>query len=281
MIKTGLFTFIVFVSLWIIFGQQKGENGTNEKVIRRNDSTWNYTDNNSSDYIKAILFSKLEIPETDSNETVIVHEGYSLLYNELHEQASWVAYELTKEETFKIYDRTNKFIPDPKIITGSASGKDYARSGYDRGHLAPAADMGWSPIAMAESFFYSNMSPQTPSFNRGIWKKLEGLTRSWALEYNSIYIVTGPVLGPNLKSIGPNKVTVPSYFYKVILDNTEPNMRGIGFIIPNAGSTDSLQYFAVSIDSVENLTGFDFFPLLEDETENRVEEKLCIKCWSW
>jgi endonuclease G len=141
--------------------------------------------------------------------------------------------------------------------------------------------MGWSTTAMAESFYYSNMSPQTPNFNRGIWKKLEELVRTWAIENNSIYIATGPVLTNNLQSIGPNKVSVPKYYYKVILDYTKPSIKGIGFILPNSGSKEPLQNYAVSINSVEKLTGINFFPLLPDKQEELIEKSLCIRCWSW
>ena len=168
--------------------------------------------------IKATSITKLEIPKTNSKDKIITHTGYSLLYNETHEQANWIAYDLTAEETNKLFERTDKFISDPKVKTGTASDKDYKGSGYDRGHLAPASDMGWSTTAMAESFYYSNMSPQTPSFNRGIWKKLEELVRTCAIENNTIYVVTGPVLTNGLQTIGPNKVSVPNYYYKVVLD---------------------------------------------------------------
>jgi endonuclease G, mitochondrial len=230
---------------------------------------------------RSATIRNLEIPATKPNEKIIAHTGYSLLYDEDYEQADWVAYTLTKEETTKLYERTDKFIPDPAVSTGSANNSDYANSGYDRGHLAPAADMGWSATAMAESFFYSNMSPQLPAFNRGIWKKLEELVRTWAQEYDAIEIVTGPVLTYGLKTIGPDHVAVPKYYYKVILDYEEPDIKGIGFILPNAGSTESLQHFAVTIDSVERFTGLDFYPALPDDQENAVEKTLCISCWTW
>ncbi len=252
-----LVTFFLFQ--FIIFGQQK--------TITNNENV--------------SLSTKIEIPETNSNDIVVTHTGYSLLYNEKYEQANWVAYELTKEKTKKLFERSNKFIPDPHVKTGTANDNDYSGSGYDKGHLAPAADMGWSSVTMAESFYYSNMSPQIPSFNRGIWKKLEELVRTWAIENNTIYIVTGPILTSGLQTIGPNKVAVPKYFYKVILDYTEPYIKGIGFIIPNMGSSEQLQHFAVTIDSIENITGINFFPSLPDEQENIIEKKLCINCWSW
>ena len=225
--------------------------------------------------------SNLEIPKTSSTDVVIKHTGYSLLYSETHEQATWVAYELTNAETNKIAERGNKFITDPKVTTQSANAQDYKGSGYDKGHLAAAADMGWSVTTMAESFYYSNMSPQVPGFNRGIWKKLEERVRVWAIENKAVYIVTGPVLSVGLKTIGPNKVSIPNYYYKVILDYTEPDIKGIGFIIPNASSSQPLKSFAVSIDSVEKQTGIDFFPLLPDVQEKQIESTLCVKCWTW
>lgn len=224
---------------------------------------------------------KLEIPKTNPNEIIITHVGYSLLYNEKYEQASWVAYQLTKEETINVWERSDKFLPDPDVKTKTASDHDYLGSGFDRGHLAPASDMGWSSIAMSESFYYSNMSPQEPSFNRGIWKRLEKVVRNWAVENDTIYIVTGPVLTDNLLTIGANKVTVPKYFYKVILDYSKPIIKGIGFIIGNSGSNEPLQNYAVTIDSVENFTGIDFFPLLPDDQEKLIEEKYCLECWTW
>lgn len=223
----------------------------------------------------------IEIPAVNKGEIVINHTGYSLLYNETYEQASWVAYELTKEETNNIYERTDKFIVDPQVKTGTANDADYSGSGYDRGHLAPAADMGWSEITEAESFYYSNMSPQEPGFNRGIWKKLEDLTRTWAVENNSIYVVTGPILTKGLPTIGPDKVSVPKYFYKVILDYTEPDIKAIGFLIPNSSQSVPLQNFVVSIDSIESISGIDFFPKLPDDQERNLEKSITIDKWSW
>jgi endonuclease G len=223
----------------------------------------------------------LEIPKTQSHGAVISHVAYTLEYNETHEQASWVAYVLTKEKTVRVAERTNKFLSDPMVKTGSADNGDYAKSGYDRGHLAPAADMGWSAKTMAESFYFSNMSPQVPAFNRGIWKQTEELVRTWAIAYDSLYVVTGPVLNGNLPTIGSNHVSIPNYYYKVILDYHRPEVKAIGIIMPNAPSSESIQHFAVSVDSVEHLTGIDFFPLLNDVEELKLEKQLCIPCWQW
>lgn len=248
-------------------------------IAEENSSEESYVE--SQQKIVPFYIPHLELPFFTGEDQVITHTGFTLHYYETHEQASWVAYQLTNEKTRRLYERTDRFLPDPKVSTATATDSDYRGSGYDRGHLAPAADMGWSANSMAESFYFSNISPQKPDFNRGIWKKLEELVRIWAIEYDSIYVVTGPVLTEGLKSIGPNQVSVPKYFYKVILDYTEPDVKGIGFILPNEGSALPLQTFAVTIDSVQKITGIDFFHQLPDEHETIIENTLCLSCWTW
>ena len=197
-------------------------------------------------------------------DTIIDRPGYALGYIEYHEQPAWGIYIMTKAEaTTKVAKRTNKFRSDPKIPTGSATTGDYRRSGYNRGHLAPAADMAFSGQTMADSFFISNMSPQKPAFNRGIWKDLEALIRYFAITEREIVVVTGPIL-PKEKTvaIGANQVTVPTYYYKVIFDLTLPR-KMIGFILPNEGSDEPLATFAVTVDAVEKATGLNFFSTID------------------
>ena len=227
----------------------------------------------------------LEIPLVLKGEKLIKHDGYSFVYSEEHEQAKWVAYVLNKKELSGTFDRSDNFREDPSVSSGSASNLDYAKSGYDRGHLAPAADMKWSEKAMSESFYYSNMSPQLPAFNRGIWKVLEEKVRDWALENDSILIVTGPILPSKnekkLATIGPNSVAVPEYYYKAILDFKKEKSKSIAFILPNKGSKMPLQSFMVSIDYLEKFSEIDFFYKLDDKIENNVESKICKECWTW
>ena len=223
----------------------------------------------------------LEIPLIHPKDQIIRHLAYTIAYDEAHEQASWVAYELTAEETTGPAERASAFYEDPLVATGSATNDDYSGSGYDRGHLAPAGDMTWSPVAMRESFYYSNMSPQAPSFNRGIWKKLETQVRTWAQVYDVVQIVTGPVLSGELHSIGINNVSVPTHYYKVILDHRGPDLKAIGFVMANAPSSMPLQSFAVTIDQVEKLTGIDFFPVLPDEEEEFLESHVNTDAWDW
>jgi endonuclease G len=165
------------------------------------------------------------------------------------------------------------------VYAGSATPDDYSRSGYDRGHLAPSADFRWDEQAQSESFFMSNMSPQTPAFNRGIWKHLEEQVRDWAKELDTVYVITGPVLSSGLQTIGSSNVAVPEYYYKVILDHKESKTEAIGFILRNEGSKESLADFAVSVDSVEKITGIDFFPMLPDSIETVGESKVDLAFW--
>jgi endonuclease G, mitochondrial len=207
--------------------------------------------------------------EPISSGQIIKHTYYSLAYSEENEQAFWVFYQLSSDNIGN-QDRTDDFRADPAVTSGSASLIDYKGSGYDRGHLCPAADMSQNKISMSETFFLSNMSPQTPGFNRGIWSTLEEKIRAWAATYSKTYVVTGPIFKDNITVIGENKVTVPGYYYKVIYDGHE---KMIGLILPNASSSLSLDNFVVSVDQIELLTGIDFFANLNDKLENELEAK--------
>lgn len=220
-------------------------------------------------------------PATSDTTEVVSHPGFSLRYSERHEQAIWVAYMLTGEMTRPMVPRSNDFRIDPKVSTGSATHTDYRGSGFDRGHLAPAGDMGWSAASMSASFFYSNMSPQRPSNNRGVWKRLEEQVRRWALAYDTLYVVTGPLLHDSLPCIGPSCVSVPEAYYKALLRHGHSGSEGIAFVVPNEGSREALTTFAISLDSLERLTGLDFFPLLPDSLGRSLEQRLCEQCWEW
>ncbi|MDD3902207.1 MAG: DNA/RNA non-specific endonuclease [Sphaerochaeta sp.] len=224
----------------------------------------------------------LELPLISDGETIISHTGYTLSYDEEHEQARWVAYQLTRDELYGDFDRQDNFRADPSILTESSTLSDYRSSGYDRGHLIPAADLSYSEEAMSDSFFMSNMSPQEGQFNRGIWSKLEATVRNFADTEGEIYVVTGPVLtdGP-YKTIGKSEVSVPNYYYKAILDYTEPEIKAIGFLLPNEGSSASLESFATTIDELEEVTNLDFFPKLPDVQEAALESTFTTKSWDF
>jgi len=210
---------------------------------------------------------------------LVRHQYYTLSYNEKYEQANWVYYLLTDSMVLNSgVERSNNFKMDQLVATQSAKSSDYTKSGYDRGHLCPAGDMGFNPKAMQESFLMSNISPQAPDFNRGIWKELETQVREWAKKEHQLYVVTGPVFKDSKGSIGKEEVLVPGYYFKIIYDPTdEPKL--IAFVLPNQKSDSSLTNYAISVDEAESLTGFDYFSQLPDDLENKLESKVQLAGW--
>lgn len=213
---------------------------------------------------------------------VIDHKYYSLSYLEEYELAEWTAYIMDRNMlNAPNVPREKFFAPDPTITTKSAVHSDYTNSGYTRGHLVPAGDMAFDTSAMRESFFMSNMSPQLRSFNNGVWKELEENVRDWTYKAETLYIMSGPILSaPIIKKIGKNKVSVPSSFYKILLDYTEPEKKAVGFIIPNQSSEVRLEDYMVTIDSIEKITGIDFFAhMLNDSEEKILESSIDKSLW--
>ena len=245
------------------------------------------------------LTDNLQVPECGLKNHSADHElrefkYYSLCYRESYEQAEWSAECIKSSMLEKNAVRSNDFRPDEKISTGSATLADYKGSGYDRGHLVPAADMSFDQEAMSETFYMSNMSPQAPQFNRGIWVNIETQVRAWAQKFGKIYVVSGPVLNKSAEefsSIGKNQVSVPEFYYKVILapvykdddDKKTPedseSVMAIGFIIPNQKCEKQFWDYAVSVDEVENITNIDFFSRLEDSLEIQVESAFQLESW--
>lgn len=218
---------------------------------------------------------------TSTTGAIIKHHGYNLSYSEKHEQAEWVAYSLDKKDIVSRDRKRPYFIEDPKVKTTSASWRNYKKSGYDRGHLCPAGDRRLTEESYNETFYTSNISPQKHNFNAGIWNKLEQKTRYWAKKNNHLYVITGGVLGVNLKTIGSEKVAVPNEFYKILLDYTQPEIKAIAFLIPHQESKNPLYDFVVSIDELEQKTGIDFFHHLPDDLENKLEKSSNYKNWSF
>lgn len=212
-------------------------------------------------------------------EQIIHHTGYIVSYNKDLKLPNWISYELTREETKGKEKRSNRFITDPLVKGLIATNADYARSGYDKGHMAPAADMKWSPQAMEASFYFSNICPQHPQLNRRGWKKLEEKIRDWAITDSAIIIICGPIITKQPKTIGKNKVAVPQQFFKVVLSPFAKPMRAIGFLFNNRQAVEPLSTYAVTIDSIERLTNMDFFAPLPDEIENKIEAEANYFQW--
>lgn len=227
-------------------------------------------------------FGNLEMvttPETIPSQ-IVNYEGMILSFNKDLHIPNWVAWELTATEVAGTFPRDDNFRGDDNVI-GSAEKWDYSYSGYDRGHMAPAGDMKWSAKAVDESFYMTNMCPQAKSLNTGAWKRLEEKCRQWAEIDSAIIVICGPIVtDPINEYIGDSKVAVPQRFFKVILSPYVENPRGIGFIMPNAKVPGGMQAAAVSIDEVEQVTGYDFFSSLPDEVENDVESQCKFHYWS-
>jgi DNA/RNA non-specific endonuclease len=155
------------------------------------------------------------------------------------------------------------------------------RSGYDRGHMCPAADNHWSQRAMEQSFLMTNVCPQNPALNSGLWNSIENQCRTWAEEYGDVYIVCGPIyLNQKHKTIGKNKVQVPEAFFKVIL-RLKDEPKAIGFICRNVSAKGHKKTdYVNTVDEVERITGMDFFSQLPDNIERRIEGKADIKDWN-
>lgn len=262
--------------------QKVDEPQTTSVVAKQTEATKQKDTSNRTSVSNRIPSSKdLEIPTllTPRQQQIIRHTGYTVSYNKDTKLPNWVSYELTRAETKGKEKRSNRFIADPLVKGAIATNADYTRSGYDKGHMAPAADMKWSPVAMNESFYFSNMCPQHPQLNRRGWKKLEDKIRDWAVADSAIIIICGPVIKKQPKTIGKNKVAVPQQFFKVILSPFVKPMRAIGFLFNNEQSVDPLSAYVVTVDSIERLTNMDFFSLLPDEVENKIEAEANYFQW--
>jgi endonuclease G len=221
------------------------------------------------------------LPTQVMGDQLIRHQYYTLSYSTKHQNPEWVAYELRGERLERnSHQERGNFRDDPKA--NDAKSSIYSHSGYDRGHLAPAHDMNFNATAMRESFYMSNVTPQVPEFNRGIWKSLESRVREWAKKERRLFVVTGPLLrkrvgkDQRLKKTGP---TVPRGFYKIIVDYEHPEQKGIAFMFKNKDIDQPLENFVTSIDRVEAYTGINFFPELSSQEERLIEAKSDLSRW--
>lgn len=225
----------------------------------------------------------LELPALRKGEVVTTHAGYSSSFNSAWMIPNWVAYELTAEELQGTYPRpkNSPFQPDPKYRGKQPERSDYSYSGWDKGHLAPCADMKWSEDAMLESFFFTNVCPQNHGFNEGIWQKLEERARRVARKRGSLYIVCGPVVAGNeFGTIGKNKVVIPDAFFKAFLYRDAAGYHSIAYLIPNKNLGSNFNEYALTVNELEKLLGIDLFTRLPDNVEEKVEEQLVFSDWN-
>lgn len=230
-----------------------------------------------------IDLNNIEIPTiTDErSDRIITHKGFTLSYNYDWKIPNWVAYELTDIEVMGEVPRYDKFKPDPMVPQNvSATTNDYKHSGYDRGHLAPAADMKWDEQAMRESFYLSNICPQNPNLNGGVWKDLEEQVRDLASQKGSIFVACGPIVTDASTTIGENKVVVPQAFFKVLLQEEDGTIHTIGFVYENISGRKPMSTYAMTVDEVEEITGIDFFPSLPNKIEKKTESEVDFTKWT-
>lgn len=228
-----------------------------------------------------------------SEGELIRHSAMALAYDEEHEMAKWVAHIILRDVASGRTTRTNDFRVDQKVSTGSAEEADYFVTfkdkdgktqydgfGFDRGHLAASADFRWNQKALSESYYYSNMSPQRPEFNRESWATVEDYVRSYAIENDvDVYVVTGPVLHPDLPKVSRsvNAVSIPEYHYKIALDIK--NEKALAVLMPNELCEGPVEAYVKSINEIEALTGLDFFPNLDTSLSQRLESTIDYKDW--
>ncbi len=202
------------------------------------------------------------------------YEGFTVSFNPQYHQPNYVVWELTAQEADGSNKRESNFKAD-NTVPGCPTLDDYRNSGFDRGHMAPAADMKWSAQAMADCHYLTNMCPQDHKLNGGRWATLEAKCRTWAKRDSAIIIISGPVLSDIMpRKIGASEIPVPERFFKVILSPFSNPPRAIGFIVPNSPNAEGIEKLAVSVDQVEAITGFDFFSALPDSLENAIESRL-------
>ena len=257
----------------LIGGIKDSVDGTEER------SQSGQTDKKST---KATVADALEIPAPLKGipEQMLKRTGYTVSYNSETKLPNWVAWHLTAAHTGGQAKRPRKaFHEDEDVEEPRATDWDYYNSRYDRGHMCPAGDNKWREEAMMQSFLFTNICPQAPSLNRGDWNEMENMCRKWAKEYGDVYIVCGPVLYKGRhKTIGKNKVVVPEAFFKVVLCmKGEP--KAIGFIYKNGDGNRPKGDYVNSVDQVERITGFDFFPKLPDSIEKRIEAAADASEW--
>ncbi len=224
---------------------------------------------------------ELPAPLKGRTEIVLTRMGYTTSYNPTTRNPNWVAWHLTKAHTYGKNQRSGEtFTEDNKVPTPRATDWDYYNSRFDRGHMCPAGDNKWDATAMRESFMFTNICPQNHGLNKYEWNDLEILCRDWACEYGAIDIVCGPLYDRQkpARYIGKNRVRVPDAFFKVVLCR-QGKPKAIGFIYQNEGRKQKMSEAVRSVDEIELLTGFDFFPALEDATERKVEAEARLSDW--
>ncbi len=222
----------------------------------------------------------MELPAIKEMDVILVYNSFIVNYNTQRLIPNWVAYELTADEVAGEVPRAKGFSMDPSYKGKQAMREDYSNTGWDKGHMAPAADMKWSLLAMSESFYLTNCCPQNHDLNGRDWHLLEKYVRDWAVKYGSVWVVCGPyVYAKAHGTIGEREVVVPDGFFKAVLRREGKEYRSIAFVFENNAKRQPLKDAAVSVNDVEALVGYDLFANLNDRIEEGVESQANRKEW--
>ena len=225
---------------------------------------------------------ELALPASDSTEHILVYEGFTSSYNHLTLVPNWVAYDLTSEECQGTYTSGSNFSRDPHLKGRQASREDYSHSGWDKGHMAPKADLKWSEKAWWESHYFTNICPQNRQMNGGDWNRLEQLVRRLARQYGRVYVVCGPIFDScTYGTIGDAMVQVPDAFFKALLVPVDGRYQAAAFIMHNDSRKQPPEKVVMTVDKLESIIGRDLFPTLDDSVEEQIESTLTPSVWGF
>jgi endonuclease G len=232
---------------------------------------------------------------------LLVLREFVVCYDAQRRIPLWAAYQLTSAEIIQ-KERRDAFRTDPRLTDAeNAHCADYQGTGYDRGHSVPRDDMNRTFEVQADTFLLSNMSPQTPALNRGIWRWLEDLGRVWGKEFNTVYVVMGPVfVGPHSRTLPSGRVAIPTEFFKMVIRRDQNgDLQAETFLLTNGShlpvppgtmgvpgqpltaqqADDYLLQHSTSIGFIEQLTGLKFFPGLPAAQRQALESSVPGTLW--
>ena len=216
---------------------------------------------------------------------VFRNNDFMLGYSDIRGNALWVVYQIkTVPKKAKKLKRPTRFSEDWRAIN-RVTHHDYTKSGYDRGHLAPnyAISRLYGKQSQLDSFLMTNITPQKPHLNRGLWRRLEMAEIDvFTQKFKQIWVITGPVFTGTTERLNSSwQIEIPDAFYKIYVaeqDNAPPKM--LAFLMPQkVKGKESLAHYITSVDEIETLTQLDFFSELEDTIENELEAKINSKPW--
>jgi len=225
-----------------------------------------------------VIWGAPQIKQEGGNQ-YLCRSAYAINYNYQTKVAHFAVEHVRKEALTKTVARKDDFREDPEVPAQYRSTlNDYKGAGYDRGHIAPAADMTYSAVAMSESFFLTNMMPQDPGNNRGIWKYTEEYVRFWADQYGEVYVISGPLYTQNATKVIGNRVRVPDYVWKIVID--PKRSRAITFLFPNQKlDPKQLDNYISTISEIEHLTGINFSPMIPANLQGMENVRANMKDW--